>query len=413
MSGTITRRGKSSWRIKFELPRDASGERRIGYQTIKGRRQDAEKALRARLTMLDKGIAIAPRSLTVRDYLDQWLTQVAVRSCGAKARARYAGLIRNQIDAHLGGIELQKLRPADIDRLLQTLAGTGISVRTIRHAFGVLRVALNHAVAVEIIERNVCTVVRPPTQPRQEVEILKGDQIGAVLAKLAAAGDWLAPIAVLGFGSGARRGELVALRWCDLDLDAGTLRVERSFEQVGRTITVKAPKTKAGVRTITLPVFALQAMRDHRRATLEMRLALGLGKLPDDAPILRSGDRPSGGARTDQPHMGAAPSRRQLSQLEAFACLGLDRRRPRRRHSVEAARAREPEHHVEHLQPPIQELGRRGRAGHRCCSVRAGRHPVTAATPDGCIDDTDYYCCPTTALVALNRGICTGGGRQH
>src|SRR5262245_45996041 len=132
-SGSITRRGEKSWRIKFELPRDATGERRIGYVTVKGSRRDAEKELRRRLTAMDKGIAVAPQSLTVRDYLDQWLTQVAVRSCGAKALHRYGQLIANQI-APLGSIELQKLKPAHVDTWLQGLNGK-VSVRTIRHAF--------------------------------------------------------------------------------------------------------------------------------------------------------------------------------------------------------------------------------------------------------------------------------------
>jgi integrase len=322
--GNITRRGKASWRVKYELPRDASGERRIGYVTVKGSRRAAEKELRRRLTAVDKGLAIEPRRLTVRDYLDQWLAQVAVRSCGAKCRHRYGQLIAKQISP-LGAIELQKLRPADVDTWLQGLAGS-TSVRTIRHAFGVLRVALNHAVAVEIIERNVCTVVKPPRQARQEVEILAGDEIGAVLAKLA--GDWLQPIAVLAFGTGARRGELCGLRWSDWQ--AGSMRIERAIEQVGRTVTVKAPKTRAGIRTVTLPEFCLEALRQHRKRQLELRMAMGAGRLPDDAPIFVN---PLTGEALEPDAVSVAWSKRRLgvsfhslrhSQSSALISAGLD-----------------------------------------------------------------------------------------
>jgi integrase len=278
--GNVTRRGKRSWRLKFELPRAADGERRTGYLTVKGSRQDAEKELRRRLTAIDKGVAVEPRSLTVRDYLKQWLAQVAVRTCGAKARHRYGQLIAIQITPRLGEIELQKLKPAHVDTWLQALDGK-VSARTIRHAFSVLRVALNHAVAVELVERNVCTVVKPPRQARQEVEILAADEIGEVLARLA--GYWLHPIAVLAFGTGARRGELCGLRWSDWQ--SGSLRIERAIEQVGRTVTIKAPKTKAGIRTVTLPAYCIEVLRAHRKAQLEQCLALGFGKLPDDAAI--------------------------------------------------------------------------------------------------------------------------------
>ena len=284
MNGSITRRGKKSWRIKYDLPRDhETGERRIAYATIRGKRAVAEKELRRRLTALDKGMHVDPSALTVADYLDQWLDDVAPATVGPKALERYRGLCRNQIKPHLGATQLQKLRPADIAAWLLALGKTGISIRSIRHAHGVLRTALAHAAAVEIVERNVASIIKPPKAIRTEVDILDAEQIAAALEKLK--GHSIYPIAALAIGTGARRGEIAALRWSDLDLDGATVRIARSLEQTKDGLRVKPPKTAAGRRTISLPTFAVDALRGHRRQTLELRLKLGIGALPPDAPV--------------------------------------------------------------------------------------------------------------------------------
>ena len=111
-------------------------ERRIAYATVKGTRAAAEKELRRRLTSLDKGVHVNPSALTVADYLDSWLADVAPASVAPKALERYRGLSRIQIKPHLGDKQLQKLRPADIAAWHQALGKTGISIRSIQHAHG-------------------------------------------------------------------------------------------------------------------------------------------------------------------------------------------------------------------------------------------------------------------------------------
>lgn len=293
-NGTITRRGKGSWRLKYDLPRDESGQRRLAYATVRGKRADAEKELRRRLSAIDHGIHVDPSVITIAEYLDSWLSDVAPQSVALKSLERYRGLARNQIKPHLGAVLLQKLRPADVAAWHQKLIGAGeISKRSIRHAHGVLRTALGHAAAVELVERNVASIIKPPKAEQTKVAILTAGQIADTLAKTE--GLSLYPIVALAIGTGARRGEIAALRWSDVDLDAATVRIERSLEQTKAGLRVKAPKTKAGRRTVSLPRFAIEALRDHRRQQLELRLAVGAGKLPGDAPVFGNleGDWPN------------------------------------------------------------------------------------------------------------------------
>ena len=281
--GTIIRRGRKSWRLKYDLPRGDDGARRLAYKTVRGTRAEAEKERRRLLTAIDKGMSVDPSVVTVAEYLDSWLADVAPARVGAKALERYRSLARLQIAPYIGDIQLQRLRPADIAAWHQALGRTALSVKSIQHAHGVLRTALAHAAAIELIERNVGDTIKPPTAARAEVEILTSDQIADALGKLK--GCSIYPIAALAIGTGVRRGELAALTWDDLDLDAATVRIERALEQTKEGIRVKPPKTAAGRRTVSLPIFVVAALRDHRRETLEMRLKLGIGALPGDAPV--------------------------------------------------------------------------------------------------------------------------------
>jgi integrase len=111
-----------------------------------------------------------------------------------------------------------------------------LSSRTVGHAHRVLHRALARAAAIELVSRNVASFVKPP----------KVDQMDTVLPALK--DHWLEQIAVLALSSGARRGELLALNWANVDLDAGTIKIERSLEQTKAGLRFKAPKTKNGRR---------------------------------------------------------------------------------------------------------------------------------------------------------------------
>jgi integrase len=162
--------------------------------------------------------------------LDDWLENIAPRRVGAKALERYSGLVRNQIKPHFATIELQKLRPLEISKWLETLIAAGDrSTRSTRHTHGVLRTALNHAAAVEIIERNVATIIRSPGLQRVEIEISTSDQIATTLEKMRDHPSMF-PIVALATATAARRGEIAALTWAGIDLQGANLRIERALE---------------------------------------------------------------------------------------------------------------------------------------------------------------------------------------
>jgi integrase len=120
------------------------------------------------------------------------------------------------------------------------------------------------------------------------VAILKADDVPVVLKALK--GNALYPMVALALSTGARRSELLALRWCDIDLKRGTLKIEHSLEQTKAGLRLKSPKTESGKRSLVLRPFAMDMLNDHRKAQLELRLQLGMGKPDADAWVFCNHD---------------------------------------------------------------------------------------------------------------------------
>ena len=280
--GNISRRGKASWRLKYEQgARDATGKRRIAYVTVNGTRRDAERELVRRLASVDAGTHVDPARTTVGEYLRAWLD--APTGLSAKTVERYRQLAAQQLAPHIGHVKLQQLRPAAIEELHAKLLKAGgkngapLSARTVGHCHRLLRAALERAARAEIIGRNVAAIVPPPKVQPREVQILTREQIAAVLS--AFEGHVLGPLVALAVGSGARRGELCGLAWGCVDLDRATIRIERSLEETSAGLRIKAPKSRHGVRTISIPRGAREALRAHRLQQQQYRLTIGAGRI--------------------------------------------------------------------------------------------------------------------------------------
>jgi integrase len=284
MRGNITRRGKQSWRLKFDLDRDpVTGVRRFRTMTVRGTRTEAEAELARLLNDLHKGMLVETSALTVGAYLWQWLE--GKHDLSPVTRERYADAVGKAIIPELGEIELQKLKPLHVKQWVAKMLGTR-SGRTVSNIFLVLNGALKEAVKLELVGRNVAAAVTAPKIKTDEIKILDAAELKVVLAALS--GSRLLPIASLALATGMRRGELLALSWCDVQ--GSTLKVERSLEQTRSGLRFKQPKTRNSRRTITLPPSAVAMLDRHRREQLELRVKLGMGKPAPDALVFCNAD---------------------------------------------------------------------------------------------------------------------------
>ena len=315
MTGSVIRRGKNSWRLKFDLPRDPlRGKRRTHFSTFRGTKRSAQIELARLITEAEAGVFCAPDRITLSEFLDRWERDWSVINVSAKTHERYSDLLRLHVRPHIGSISVQRLGPVNLSSLYAKLLregrgeSSGLSARTVGHVHRVLHRALGHAVQWNVITRNPVSSVNPPKVEQYEVLILSAEQIVKVLD--AFKGRALYPIVSLALSTGMRRGEILALRWKDVDLDAGRVRVEQALEQTKEGIRVKGPKTKHGRRNISLPESAVAVMRDYRREQLELRVALGLGKPEPEALILSKLD-----GTPRNPHVTTTEYKRTLAHL--------------------------------------------------------------------------------------------------
>jgi integrase len=290
MTGHVRRRGKYSWELKFDTGTDPlTGRRRVRYVSYKGSKRDAEIELSRLVSENAAGNGVDPTKITVSEFLERWDRDWATANVGGKTIERYRELITLYVKPHLGAVRVQKLRPVHLNELYAKLLREGgkasrpLSARTVGHVHRLMHRALGHAATWGIAVQNVAAVVNPPKVAEVELTILSEDQIGSVLRHLE--GRTLRPIVSFLLGTGCRRGEVLALRWKDVDLDKGRVRIERSVEQTKKGLRFKSPKTKNSRRNVSIAPSLLAELRMHRTRQQERRLRFGLGKAPDDSLV--------------------------------------------------------------------------------------------------------------------------------
>lgn len=288
MTGHVRRRGARSWELKFDLGTDSlTGRRLTRFHSFKGTKREADIELAKLVAAAATGGYTDPSKATVGEFLDRWERDWAVGNVSPKTIERYREIIKKHIKPHIGSLKVQKLRALHLQELYRKLLadgrapGVGLAPRTVGHVHRVLHRSLGHAAQWGVVHQNVATLLSPPPVESAEVEILRADDVKAVLTGLR--GQRLHMIATLGLATGMRRGELLALRWKDVDFDRGRVQVEQSIETTKEGGTrFKPPKTKHGRRAITLPKSTVALLRAHWKAQQEGRLALGMGRAAAD-----------------------------------------------------------------------------------------------------------------------------------
>jgi integrase len=269
--GSITRHTKSGLYMARYTMQTATGPKR---KTIYGktRREVDEKLTKAKADR-DNGLVFDADNLKLSDYLRRWLEDSVKDTVRQRTYERYEQIVRVHLKPVLGRIKLKTLTPAHVRGLYREKLDSGLAPRTVNYIHTTLHKALKQAVADGIIPRNVTEAVKAPKPEKKEVRPLSPEQARAFLR--AAHGDRLEALYVLAVSTGMREGELLGLRWDDIDLKSGKLSVQRSL-----TITKDGPsftptKRSKSRRSIKLTIRAIEALKHHKAAQNEQRLELG------------------------------------------------------------------------------------------------------------------------------------------
>jgi len=201
----------------------------------------------ARVAIL-AGTHVDPSKLTVSDHLDEWLERVRPQ-LSASTHNSYR-IARDRISRHIGSLRLQDLRPSHVEKLKSALAADGLAPKTVRNTLHTLRKSLSDAERLELISKNPARVVEAPPVPRANYAVWSPEEIAQYLGHIA--DTWLyTPIAISAL-TGMRRGEVIGLRWSDVDFKRGTLTVEQSITSVRGQIVIGKPKTESSRRVLTV-----------------------------------------------------------------------------------------------------------------------------------------------------------------
>jgi integrase len=260
------READSQWVGSISLGYDGDGKRkrRTVYGATKREVQDKIQALQGQA--LTGSLPTAAR-LTVGEYLDRWLANTAKSTVQPTSYTRYERLVRMQIKPLLGRIQLAGLNALHIENFYSEMARAGVNPRTSKMAGGLLTNALNHAVRpLKLIATNPAVGIKKARPTDIEMQFLTDPQARLFLET--ARPHRLFALFSLAIASGMRQGEMLALRWTDIDFDKSTVAVSRSLAYVDGGFLVKEPKSKGSRRTITLPRFAVEALREHRQSML-------------------------------------------------------------------------------------------------------------------------------------------------
>lgn len=240
----------------------------------------------------DAGVTVTSGTLTVAAWLEHWLETIASRRVRPRVLEGYRATIRLHINPAIGHRRLARLQPEHVERLHATMFDKGLSPATVLRAHRVLARALRVAEQRGRIARNIATLADAPAAGRPATgDALTLEEARAVLAaaeKRRNAARW-----ALALGVGLRQSEALALRWTDLDLDAGHLAVNRTVHRVtGAGLTYAEPKSDRSRRRIALPTPLVDALRTHRTTQLAERLKAGTAWEDHDLLFAQPNGRP-------------------------------------------------------------------------------------------------------------------------
>jgi integrase len=265
--GTIMKRSDGRWHGRLTI---SDGRRKHIYGKT---RQEVARRMIEMQHEIESGLPILDERQTVGQFLETWI-EVAKSQIRGSSWRRYGDYVRVHLVPGLGRVPLAKLTAQQIQLFYARKLNEGLSSTTVHHLHGLLHRALKDALRMGLIQRNVTEMLRSPRRTTKEIMPLTQDQ--AVHFLEVVSGNRFEALYVLAVTTGMREGELLALRWQDVDLENATCSVRMNVQEAERGFVLAETKTTYSRRSITLSKLSVAALRRHRVRQEEERSALGM-----------------------------------------------------------------------------------------------------------------------------------------
>lgn len=278
--GSIFKRNDGKWVSKICTGYNEDG--RIKYKYVYGKTQSEVKEktdkIKSEVTM---HTYIDPTKILVGNWSKNWLEVIIKNSIKDTTYLLYEYVIRKHIIPEIGGIKLIALKTADIQKLYNTKAET-LSAQTVHHIHNVLRQILDQAISEKLINTNPCNAAKLPKMKKKEMKTLNKEQIKYLLnfIKNSKYYNRLYALYYLDLSTGMRRGELLGLRWKDIDLKKELIRVSQQLVKVGSAHNIRELKTESSQnRTIAINHSIVSIIKEHQHQQKELLKLIGYNEL--------------------------------------------------------------------------------------------------------------------------------------
>jgi integrase len=266
----MTERSPGVWMLRWEdEPDPVTGARRRRTKTVHGNRRKAQDEL-TRVQAAAPG-RVEPTSATVGQLLERTMASIEI---SGRTRDDWTQVIDRFIAPRLAGVELRKLTPDRLDRLYADLRADGVTPWRVLKVHEILSTACANAVRWKWMPANPCADATRPRRPARKSRAHRDELVAALSARASSDHVWGMWFHVASL-TGARRGELAALTWADVDLDAGTIRIDKAVDETSRGLVVKGTKTDDH-RLLPLDRDTVAMLAAGRRRHMEQALAVGV-----------------------------------------------------------------------------------------------------------------------------------------
>ena len=298
MKGYMRQRSKGKWEITIDTGRDPStGKRLRHFETVNGTKRNAEAHLAELMVTIEKGAYIKPKRIKVGEWLQDWIDSYVEIHCSRRTKGSYSTEIHRHMIPHLGEIALGQLQPQHIQNYYgyaltkgRVDGKGGLSPRTVEYHHRILSEALSHAVKIGLIVRNVVDAVDPPHPRRKAIQTLGVADIPRFL-KSARESPYYALFSTALF-TGMRLGELLGLRWRDVDLRLASLSVVQALYKRSGVCEIIKPKSTASQRRVALSPTLVVILQQHRATQEAQRILIGKQLDEEDLVFAYTDGRP-------------------------------------------------------------------------------------------------------------------------
>jgi integrase len=269
LKGSIKQEANGRWRVTIDIP-GKNGARKQKKQRF----DTKEEALDFQLEMnyaLMKGTYKEPAKIVYKDYLQDWFS-TKKKSIGTQTAKVYKDHLEGKIVPFLGNLPLSELTVLNIQAFINSLSEQGLSSSTVKKTFEIIRNSLEYAVDFEILEKNPAKKVKLPKANKKEMTVWNEEEVNRFFK--VAKEDPLFIVFHLALTTGLRQGEVLGLRWKDVDLEKGMLNVRQTLSHDGKTF-INGAKTKSSLRTVNLSQMTAKILKSRKIMIAKEKLSIG------------------------------------------------------------------------------------------------------------------------------------------